>query len=132
MNAATTKTDETFVEMVAGIATEARNLAAAHADQMKAEMALEMTRARSAAIILATGVLLGVIGVVFVLVAFVPLLVEKAGWPEWAAWFVEGAVLLAIAGTVLAIAVQRLGKLSAMPKKSLLSIHESLKWISNN
>ena len=53
MSAPSVTKDPTVVELIAGVATGARDLAAAHSAQMKAEMASEMARARTAAIILA-------------------------------------------------------------------------------
>lgn len=132
MNATADQVDTTFVKMMAGVASDTRELVAAHAKQLRAEVSNEMKRGRNAALLLAIGGTLGMIGVAFIGVGLIPLLVEQFGLPEWAAWMFEGAGLLAL-GTIGAVwGWQRLHAIRPIPKRSLQSLHESWQWITNN
>jgi len=132
MSAPTATKEPTVVELIAGVASGARDLAAAHSAQMKAELASEMARARSASILLAIGSVFSMIGLGFMLVALVDVLTVQAQWPAWAAWLAVGGGATMIGGTLLAVGLPKLKSVRRMPTRSLQSIRESLQWISNN
>lgn len=131
MSATAVNSEPTVVELIAGVATGARDLATAHLAQMKAEMAKEVGRARFAALTLESAVGVCLIGIGLMLIALVFALIEQAGWPAWAAWLAVGGGTTIIGGTLLAIGLLKLSAIHPVPRHSLQSIRESLRWISN-
>jgi hypothetical protein len=132
MSAPTISQQSTVVDLIAGVATGARDLTVAHLAQMKAEMASEMSRARFAALTLESAVGLCLIGIAFMLIALVYALIEQAQWPVWVAWIVVGGGTTVVGGTLVALGLSKLSALRPVPTRSLQSIRESLRWISNN
>ena len=124
--------EPTLVELVADVTTGARDLAAAHAEQLRAEMAANVARGRSAVTALAIGGILCSIGIAFMLIASVRALVEFAAWPEWAAWLLVGGITCAVGAMVTAAGAALCRSIRAVPEHTLRSIQESLSWISNN
>lgn len=124
--------NSTMVELIAGIATDARDLAAAHTAQIKAEVNAQVSRAKSAAVLLAIGAFVGAIGITFLAIALVNVLVEQAGWSAWAAWLAVGGGATVIGGTLLAGGSVQLKEVRPIPTRSLQSIRESFRWMSNN
>jgi Putative Actinobacterial Holin-X, holin superfamily III len=122
----------TLVELIAGVATGARDLAAAHAEQLRSEVSAEVARGQAAVVALAIGGMTTFVGIAFVLIALVRALVEFAAWPEWAAWLLVGGIACALGAIVLAYGAALWKSLRGVPDQTLRSIQESMSWISNN
>jgi hypothetical protein len=126
-----TAPDATFVGLIGDIATGARDLAAAHAVQLREEVRTEVGRAGTAGIELIAGVILGALGGIFLLVAVVMVLIEVVGWPAWVAWLVVGGIL-AIVGLLLgAIGYRQWSEVRFVPERTIHSFMESLSCLSN-
>ncbi len=123
--------DPTFVELLAGVATGARDLASAHAAQLREELSADACRGLSAAITLATGVTLSAVGAVFMLVAVVFTLTDVVGWPPWAAWLTVGGLVLAAGAATIAAGIKLWKSYEIIPDQTIRSMGESLSWITN-
>jgi hypothetical protein len=120
----------TFVELATDVAVGARELAAAHGDQLREEVRTEATRAESALLMLAGGCGLAGTGIVFLLIAAVELLKTRYGWSPTVAWAMVGAIV-ALTGTLLAgIARQQLHAVRVIPQRTLQSLRDSLEWVT--
>jgi len=124
--------EPTLVELIAGVATGARDLAAAHAEQLRSEVSTEAARGQSALVALAVGGMLSSIGIAFVLIALVRVLVEFAAWPEWAAWLMVGGTVIALGAMIIAAGAALWKSVRVVPDHTIRSVQESMSWISNN
>ena len=124
-------TEPTVVDLLAGVATGARDLASAHAAQLRAELAAEASRGLSAATTLVSGAILCVLGFAFLLVGLVVILSDLAGWPVWAAWLIVGGVVVSAGAIIVAIGLNLWKSFQPLPNQTIRSIQESLSWINS-
>ncbi len=124
-------TEPTFSELLAGVASGARELASAHAAQLRAELCADARRGCSAAITLASGGLLCVLGAVFMLVALVHTLINVLNWSPWAAWLTIGGLITIGGASLIAVGVNLWKSYQMVPDDSIRSMGESLSWITS-
>jgi hypothetical protein len=125
-------TDSTLTELVADIAYDMRELATAHAVQIKTELRNEAASALLAGIWLGAGAIVVWLGLVSLLLGLGAVLVEVWGWPVWGAAFLVGGIT-AGSGIVLAVVgYKKLANVSVVPEQSLKSIEESLTCLTNS
>jgi len=123
--------EPTFTELISDVAADVNELAAAHLQQLRDEIAEQTARARAAGVAATTGGVIALVGVTFVLVAVVHALIDYAGWSPTLAWAVVGGVMIAIAGILLAMAYQQWKSFHAVPQQTLESVKESLSCVSH-
>lgn len=121
----------TVSQLLTGAAGEVRELAIAHGEQFQAEVRATLSRAHTAFLLMASGLMLGALGFVFLMIALVSILADGFHWPVWAAWLIVGLVAL-----VVGIAIWRVGRrfwssIRFLPEHSLKSIWETLQWMTN-
>jgi uncharacterized membrane protein YqjE len=121
----------TFVEMMAGIASGARELVAAHAAQFQSEMREEAARAKSAGLLMESGLALAGLGAIFLLMAVVMMLTEALLWPAWAAWLIVGAIGASAGLVIWALGRQKWTGIHFLPEETLHSVRESLSCLAN-
>jgi uncharacterized membrane protein len=121
----------TWVELVADIASGARELAAAHAAQLQSEVREETRRAQSAGVLMAGGLLIAGLGAVFLMVAIVMALIEALLWPAWAAWLTVGAIGAGIGLAAWAVGRRQWSAVHFLPEQTLQSVRESLSCLAN-
>lgn len=91
----------------------------------KTEVREELGKSRSGAILLGIGVLMGIFGALFVLLAAVYAL--STVLPAWAAALIVGVGEAAVAGLLVSIAVRRLKTVRAAPR-TVASLKENVAW----
>jgi hypothetical protein len=121
--------EQTVMQLVAGIASGARELMVAHAAQLQAEVRRETARAVTAGIFAATAVGLALVAALFLLVALVQVLVELLGWPASASWAAVAGLMIVVGLILAAIARQRWTETHLIPIHTLKSMRESWSWI---
>jgi hypothetical protein len=121
----------TFTEIISGIASGARELAAAHAAQLQSEVRHGAAQAQSAGLFMAAGLLLAGLGAVFLLVAVVMVLIEVLLWPAWVSWLVVGVAGAAIGAALLLAGRQQWSEVHLIPEHTLHSVRESLSCLTN-
>jgi len=131
MNALETSKRETFVELMAGIGAGARELAAAHAQQLSEEMTAETDRAHLAIGFLIGGTAAIGIGLVFVLETLVAYLYEVRGWSAWTACLTVALFSIVIGVPVWIFGRSQLKSVNVIPRATLHSVGESLSCIAN-
>lgn len=119
-----------FTEILAGIATTARDLAAAHAEQLRVELRTKADRAQAIAGWMATGLALFTLGLAFGLVSLVMMLTEKYGWSATAAWATVGGLAAVMGAAVGLIGRRQWQQERFTPNRTLQSLRESLTWIT--
>ena len=124
--------NSTFTELVADIASDMRELAAAHATQIQSELRNEVGNAKVAGIWLASGMIVIWLGLVSIVLGLGMVLVEVYGWPMWAAAFTIGAITLGSGIALAVVGYQKLTAVSVVPSKSLNSIQESFTCLANS
>lgn len=131
MNTNGTDRSSTFVETLAGIGAGAKDLAAAHVEQFRAEITAEGSQARTAVAKIAGGGAAIAVGLVFAAFAAVHVLVEHLGWYTWASYLTVAGLALAIGLPIWYAGHRRLGQVNVIPEASIKSLRESLSWIAN-
>jgi len=121
----------TFTEMISGIASGARELAAAHAEQLQSEVRREAARAQSAGILMAAGLVLVGLGAIFLLVAVVMVLIEVLLWPAWVSWLVVALVGAGNGVALLLTGRHQWSEVHLIPEHTLHSVRESLSCLTN-
>jgi len=119
-----------FTDLAADVAASARDLADAHAEQLKAEVSSEARRALCGTLTLVAGGGLLAIGAIFGLVAVVMLLTDRYGYSPYFAWGVVGFTSGALGLIAALVGQQQLHNVSIVPQHTLQSLRESLRWIS--
>lgn len=119
-----------YVELIAGIATTAGELAAAHAAQFRAEVRSKVDRAQAIAGWMATGLAIFTLGLAFGFVAIVMVLMEGLGWSATAAWATVGG-----AAAIIGIGIGLIGRRQwheerFTPERTLQELRESVAWIT--
>ncbi len=121
-----------FVNRIGDIAAEAQTLFLGHGDLLKSELKQEAKKSGIAvaaiaagALVFAVGLVLLLVGTVYLLNALVPAL------PLWACWFINGGVFLVLGGLVLGLGLWRISTVSVVPEKTIHSLKESVQCLLN-
>jgi len=120
-----------YVHLVADVADGARELMAAHAEQMGQEMKAEADRATSVMGYFSAAGTLMCIGFVCGIVAITQLLQERYGFSGTAAWGLTALVTFLFGAVMLVFARQQLTTVHWFPKQSVQSLQESLSWVTH-
>jgi hypothetical protein len=121
---------DSFATLVGDVAAGAKELAAAHGEQLRAEVRAETTKATSVAVLVGAAAVLSVVGFVFLLVALVQWLNQGFALSLAASWAIVGGIVFFIGLIVALIAREQAASLRMVPRKTLNSIRESLQWIT--
>jgi len=119
-----------FAQLVNGIASDAKDLAAAHAAQLQHEVSREVSNAGAAGARMAAGLALAGLGGIFLMVAIVMVLIELLLWPAWASWAVVGALTAGAGLALWALGRQRWAEVHFVPEQTLHSVRESLSCLT--
>lgn len=95
----------------------------------KTEIKEDASRAVKPASILGAGLLLGVLGVGFLLLAAVYAL--SLVLAAWLAALLVGAILVLVSGILVATSAGRLKQLDPTPDKTIQSLEENVQWAKN-
>ena len=119
-----------YVNLLADMASGAKELVAAHAEQLHEEVKADAGRATSAmSLFAAAGSLMG-IGFAFTLFTIVHLLRDRYGLSDTFAWALTAGSTLVAGVIVLIIARLQLSTVRLLPVHTLHSIQESLSCIT--
>lgn len=91
-----------------------------------AEVREEITKAKSAGLLLSIGALSGMFGVFFLLLAIVYALSDVL--PNWAAALIVALALAICAGIALSASRRRFKQVHPTPDKTIKSLKENVKW----
>ena len=126
-----TASGPTLFALAGELADGARELVAAHAEQLRAEIAKEFVRARTAGGLMAGGIALLAVGSLFLAVTVVMVLIEVALWPAWLAWLVVSLVIIAIGVACWFGGRQQWGHVQFVPDRAVHSLKETVQCLAN-
>ena len=129
MTGTNTRNGSTFTGLLSGVWADGRQLFAEQAEMVKAEVKENLGRTKIAAAFAAAGVVLALIGFVFLLVAAA--LGLQAVMPPWAAWLTVGGAV-AVLGVVLLICAKLHLPDGPLPTRSFRAFQENLTWLLNH
>ena len=117
----------TTTEVLQSIVGNVGDIVRSEVQLAKAEMKEEATKAARGGAMLATGGILGLFGLAFV---FWTVAAGLTLWmPVWAASLIVGVVLLAVAGALAMVGLNRLRQVHAKPEQAMESVKEDVEWI---
>ncbi|MFO0811375.1 MAG: phage holin family protein [Gemmataceae bacterium] len=128
----TEHTDGTVTDLLTGVAGDARDLAVAHAEQLRTELQDEVQRVRSAAHWWVIGIGSLALGTAFALVAAAMFLHEQYGWSMWAASAAVGGTIILIGATTFAYGRWLWDQVTPWPRRTIRSIQETWKCLKNS
>jgi hypothetical protein len=128
----TTSSRSRWMDLVSGIVFDVRSLLRQEVQLLKDEVKLEIASAGRAATKFLIGAALGIGGTLFLLLMLVHGLHEWTVLPLWACYGVVGGVLLAIGLALVFRAQSMVGRVQAMPRRTLYSMKENIQWIKEH
>lgn len=121
----------TVSQLLTGAAGEVRELAVAHGEQFRAEVRSTLSRAHTAFLLMVSGLLLGALGFVFLMIALVSILADWFHWPSWAAWAIVGLMALVVGIVIWRVGRRFWSSVRFLPEHSLKSVWETLQWMTS-
>jgi hypothetical protein len=95
----------------------------------KYEFYEEARKAKSAAVSLASGIGVGAIGGLLLIIMLVHLLRALTEWPLWVCYGVVGGICLGGAGAMLYRARKQMNEIEIIPQDTIQSIKENVQWL---
>lgn len=116
-------------ELLGGIVSDVQTLIKQQAQMLRAEVREDFNRAKTATVYIGAGLVLAVVGVLFLVVGLVHLLHYLApSLPLFACWLIVGGALVA-GGLAAAFAGKKIfEKYNPLPDKSFNALTENLTW----
>jgi hypothetical protein len=120
-----------MASLVGGIVDDAQQLIRQELMLARREVRQEVDKAKTAAI--SFGIALGVLTLSAILLSLtvVHVLHQVAGLPLWGAYALVGGVFLAVGGTLLVVARNKVNDINVVPRQTVESMRENVQWIKN-
>src|SRR5262249_35467973 len=118
--------------LVGGIINDAQALIAQQLALFRSEIKAEVRKAQEAALVLAVGIGVLLIGVL-ILELMLPLLLNWL-WPSvplWACFAVVGGIHTCAGAVLLYLAIKQLRSVHAVPERSVEALKENLQWTTH-
>jgi len=119
--------------LVSGIIADAQHLIEQQLTMFRQEIRDDFRKTLQAALPLAVGIFMTLVGSALVLLMF-PLLLHWA-WPElplWACFGIVGSVLAAVGGVLIYVGVKMFESFNPLSDKAMAAFKENLKWTTNS
>jgi uncharacterized membrane protein YqjE len=123
---ASSQTQRSFSDVLQDIVGNIQQIIRAEVRLAQVEIKEKANRASKPLSVLATGAILGLYGLGFLLLAAVYAL--SLVLPGWAAALIVGAVMAIIAGGLVASGLTRLREINPVPEKTLQTMKENALW----
>jgi len=123
-----TESGTSVAELVSGIVHDAQNLMSQQLALFKQEVREDIQKARDAALSLALGSGLLLLGGILLCLMCVYMLHELASLPLWGSFAIVGGVLTAIGAVMTYLGYERLRTINPLPEKSTQGLEENLEW----
>jgi hypothetical protein len=119
----------TTTEVIQNIAGNIGDIVRSEVQLAKAEVRHEAMKAARGGGMLAAGAVLGLFGLGFI---FWTIAAGLTLWmPVWAASLIVGVALLAVAGALAMVGLNRLRNVRAKPEQTIESVKEDVQWIKS-
>jgi hypothetical protein len=121
--------EENLSTLVTGILHDAQELFRQQMLLFRREFQEDMRKTRTAAMPMALGVWLAILGSIL-LSATLALILVAAGLPEWAAFAIVGAALFLIGGGLFYAGKKQFDSFNPLPDESAKALKENLEWLT--
>lgn len=122
--------EPSFVSLVRGIASDAKDLLMQEAALTKLEVQRELRKAKTAAIALGIGIGTFAIGGILLMLMLVHVLDALTVVPLWGCYGIVGGVLVVIGGVLVATGRTKAEALDVVPQPTVARIKESAQWLT--
>jgi len=123
-----TESGPSVAELVTGIVHDAQNLLGQQLALFKQEVREDIQKARDAALSLALGSSLLLVGAIMLCLMCVYLLHELAEFRLWSSFAIVGGVLTLVGGVLAYIGREQLRTVHPIPEKTAKALEENLEW----
>lgn len=119
--------ERSIASILQGILDNLQELVHSELTLVRRELAEDVARGRAAAVVLAAGAVLTLVGFQFLLWSAVYALALRL--PIWSAALIVGAVLLAVGGVAVSIGLKRWTLVAFTPERSVVTMKETVAWV---
>jgi hypothetical protein len=116
---------------VTGIVNDVRELVNQQLSLFRAEMVSDLRKTRNAAIPLAIGAVVLLLGVVLLAVTLAQLLYYATAWPLWVCYGVVGLVLAIVGGALVYLGKKKFDSFTPLPVESTEALKENIECLMN-
>src|SRR5262245_61952913 len=118
-----------LTEIISGIVDDAQELVKQQLALFKTEVKDDIRKTKEAAIALASGLAVGAVGILFLLLAVVHLLAWAfPAMPLWCCYGLVGVVLAAAGGVLVWEGKRRFESFNPLPEQSAEALKENVQW----
>jgi hypothetical protein len=123
--------ERSVTTLVSGIIADAQHLIQQQLAMFRQEIRDDLRKSRDAALALAVGIGITLVGSVLLLLMLPLLLHWAAELPLWACFGIVGGVLTAVGGVLVYAGVKRFESFNPLSEKSIEAFKENLKWTTS-
>jgi hypothetical protein len=124
-----TENNQSMSSLVSGIINDAQQLIRQEIALARREMLNEVDKAKTAAIAVGIGAVVGALALVLLSFFLVYLLTWATGVHEWVWFLVVGVLFAAAAGWLIFAAKSKLDQISLVPKQTVETMKENVQWL---
>lgn len=129
-NHSTPSSDPSLASLIGGIINDAKDLLLQEFTMAKLEMQDELRKTKAAAVSLAIGAGITVVGGLLLILMLVHILNTYTAIPLWGCYGIIGGVLLIIGLIFLSTGKQTAEKIEVVPQKTVETLKEHAQWIT--
>src|SRR4051794_38060681 len=117
--------------LVGGIINDAQQLIRQEVALARKEIQEELGKAKSAAVSMAAGLALAVVGGLLLCQMLVYLLQDLTGLPLWGCFAIVGGTFLLLAVVLALVARNMVGRIDVVPRQTVETMKENVQWIKS-
>jgi hypothetical protein len=122
--------EPSFVSLLGGIASDAKDLLMREAALTKLEVQCELRKAKTTAIALGIGIGTFAAGAMLLMLMLVHMLAGLTVVPLWGCYGIVGIVLVVLGGVLLAAGKTKAEELDVVPQQTVERLKESAQWLT--
>ena len=122
--------EPSFVSLLGGIASDAKDLLMREAALTKLEVQCELRKATSTAIALGIGIGTFAAGAMLLMLMLVHMLAALTVVPLWGCYGIVGSALVILGGVTLATGKSKVDELGMVPQQTVERIKERAQWLT--
>lgn len=129
VNSASHNSDPTLAQLVSGLMSDATLLLHQELALAKYEFYEEARKTKTAVVSLASGIGLGAIGGLLLILMLVHLLRALTEWPLWICYGIIGGICLGGGAIMLYRARKQMSQIEIIPQETLNTMKENVQWL---
>jgi hypothetical protein len=122
--------DSSVTSLVSGVINDAQELMRQQLALLKAEVREDLRKTREAAVLMATGLGIALLGVLLLAFTLVYAVNELLHVPLWASFAICTLVLLAGGGALCFVAKKQFDSFNPLPDQTAKALEENVQWIT--